>query len=286
MVAKRRGVSLIELLVAVTLLAVVAGAALRSLVALGRQSVAVSEHAAVQAGVRTGMMLVEAELRGLGADAGDADLLQLGVDSITYRAPRGFGVTCALSANQVRVRDGEPFRFSGLRAVAPGRDSLLLFVEGDSTSRLDDRWIRLPVYSVGSSSCGTVPAIAIGTGDLSALLAAGAALPLLPGGPVRTFEVVRIAEYQSGGERWLGMASISGGEAIQPVAGPLVGAGLTVEYLGATGAPVVQGSAVRQLRIALVGAGDRAVGAAWTGRPAGAAVDSLLTRITLRNVGR
>lgn len=283
---RRRGVTLAELLVALVLLALLATAALRATVVLGRQAVAVAEHATLQAGVRTGMLLARAELREVGRDETGTDLVRLGPDSVTFRAARGFGVTCGVSASQVRVRDAPPVPFSRLRAVAPGRDSLLLFVDGDSTSPADDRWIVLPVLAVGSASCGGSPAIAVQTGDLAAALPSGSLAEIVVGGPVRTFEVVRLGEYASGGQRWLGLASVSGGESIQPVAGPLAGEGLTLEYLDAAGAPVADPAGVVRIRVTLVGASERPIPAGWTGSPRAIAAETASTQVFLRNVQR
>jgi prepilin-type N-terminal cleavage/methylation domain-containing protein len=281
-----RGVTLVELLVAMVLLTLLTAAALRAMLALGRQSVAVTEHAAVQAGVRTGLLLAQAELRELGADASGSDLLRIAADSVTFRAMRGFGVTCAVSATQIRVRDDAPLAFNAIRAVVPGRDSLLLFVEGDTASSLDDRWVRSPVLSVGASSCGGTTALAFGTVDLAGLLGSGTLDDVLAGGPVRAFEVVRLAEYTSAGQRWLGFASVSGGETIQPVAGPLTSDGLTLEYLDTGGGGTSTLVTVRSVRVTLVGASERAVARGWSGGPKVFAVETVSTRLSLRNTPR
>lgn len=281
-----RGVTLVELVVAMALLTLLTAAALRAMLALGRQSVAVAEHATVQAGVRSGLLLAQAELRELGADGAGPDLLRMATDSVTFRAMRGFGVTCGVSTTQVRVRDEPPVAFEAVRAVAPGRDSLLLFVEGDTASRLDDRWIRSPVLSVGVSSCGGVAAMAFGTADLTAQLAPGALTDLVVGGPVRAFEVMRLAEYSSGGQRWLGLASVSGGETIQPVAGPLALDGLTLEYLAGDGVATLTPAAVRRIRATLVGSSERPVARLWNGGPNALVVETVSTTLSLRNTPR
>ena len=281
-----RGVTLVELVVAMALLTLLTAAALRAMLALGRQSVAVAEHATVQAGVRSGLLLAQAELRELGADGAGPDLLRMATDSVTFRAMRGFGVTCGVSTTQVRVRDEPPVAFDAVRAVAPGRDSLLLFVEGDTASRLDDRWIRSPVLSVGVSSCGGVAAMAFGTADLTAQLAPGALTDLVVGGPVRAFEVMRLAEYSSGGQRWLGLASVSGGETIQPVAGPLALDGLTLEYLAGDGVATLTPAAVRRIRATLVGSSERPVARLWSGGPNALVVETVSTTLSLRNTPR
>jgi hypothetical protein len=195
-------------------------------------------------------------------------------------------VTCAVWASQVHILDAPPLPFSRLRAPSPGRDSLWLFVEGDSTTSIDDRWIVLPVLSVGAGSCGGAPALALGTVDMTPFLPSGDLADVGEGGPVRTFEVSRLAEYASGGQRWLGLASVSGGESIQPIAGPLTGEGLRLEYLDGTGAEVVDPAAVRSIRITLVGASERRAAIGWTGGPKAFVAETVSTRLFLRNVQR
>jgi prepilin-type N-terminal cleavage/methylation domain-containing protein len=113
----RRGVSLVELVIAVALLALLGGVVLRALLVQGRHAVTVSERAAMQAGVRTGMLVVQAELRELGEDpGGPPDLVRIAADSVTFRAPRGFGLTCAVSATQVRILNSAEFPFSARSA--------------------------------------------------------------------------------------------------------------------------------------------------------------------------
>ena len=286
MTRPRGGVTLLELLVALVLLTLLTAAVLRTSLALGRHSVAVAEHAAVQAGVRTGMVLARAELRELGSDAAGADIRRLDPDSITFRAARGFGVTCAAWPSQIHILDAAPLPFSRLRSIAPGRDSLLLFVEGDSTTSADDRWVALPVLAVGAASCAGRPAIAVQTSDIAALLPAGTVGGIVVGGPVRTFEVLRLAEYASGGQRWLGLASVSGGEVIQPLAGPLAGDGLTLEYFDEAGTAVLDPAAVRSIRITLVGASERRAAVGWSGGPKAVVAETVSTRLFLRNVRR
>lgn len=283
----RRGVSLVELLVAMAILGLLGAAVLRAALAESRHAVAVAEAVGIEGGARTGLLLAEAELRELGGDASaPADLIRFGEDSIIYRAARGQGITCGVAPTQVRILDTAPYPFSGLRDMAAGRDSLLLFVEGDSASSLDDRWLRLPILAVGSSTCGGLRAIAVGTPDMTAWLPGGSLASVVTGGPVRTFEVMRLAEYSSGGLRWLGAASMSGGEAIQPVAGPLAGAGLTLEYFSGAGSPTLDPVAVRRIRVTLAVASERPVASSSSGGAPAVIAETLRTELFLRNAPR
>ena len=107
------------------------------------------------------------------------------------------------------------------------------------------------------------------------------------GSPVRLAEVMQMRYYQSGGRSWFGMRSVSAGEAITPVAGPLADStaavrGLTLLYRDATDTPTSDPSAVRAIEIALLGVTDRPI---HRRRPDRASVDSfaLTTRVALRN---
>ena len=73
---------------------------------------------------------------------------------------------------------------------------------------------------------------------------------------------------------------------IQPVAGPLAGSGLTLEYLSESGAPVVDPAAVRRVRATLIGGTERRVGTTWTGGPMAVAAETLGAEIFLRNAPR
>jgi hypothetical protein len=96
--------------------------------------------------------------------------------------------------------------------------------------------------------------------------------------------------YRSGGKSWFGMRSVSTGEAITPVAGPLADStasvrGLTLVYRDATDALTSDPAAVRAVEIALVGVTDQPVHGRDPRRPP---VDSfaLRTRVALRNALR
>jgi hypothetical protein len=93
--------------------------------------------------------------------------------------------------------------------------------------------------------------------------------------------------YQSGGKSWFGMRSVSTGEVIQPVAGPLADSsaavrGLTLVYRDAADFDTSDPAAVRAVEVALLGVTDQPI----HGRdPRLAAVDTfaLTARVALRN---
>jgi hypothetical protein len=100
---------------------------------------------------------------------------------------------------------------------------------------------------------------------------------------VRLFEVLDVRAYTGTGGWQLGVAGVSGGAVIQPLAGPLVTAGLSLAGFDRLGAPTATPGGVAMLRVALAGLTDRQLAAGLGGRSI-ATVDSAITTITLRNV--
>jgi hypothetical protein len=88
--------------------------------------------------------------------------------------------------------------------------------------------------------------------------------------------------YQSEGESWLGARSVSGGEAVQPVLGPLAGAnGFRLDYLNGQGAPTADVNAIKSIRLTVRGLSAEAVRS--NGVEATRIEDGLTTQVTLRN---
>jgi hypothetical protein len=136
------------------------------------------------------------------------------------------------------------------------RDSLLLFLAPDPAANRDARWLPLPISSVTSTTCAGVPALALGT-TLDSTFALPDSIPL--DAPVRTFEVMQLRLYRVAPSWWLGARSVSGGETIQPVLGPLEPGGLRLAYFDSAGVPTSQADSVRSVRVTLVGLSARAV---------------------------
>jgi prepilin-type N-terminal cleavage/methylation domain-containing protein len=264
-----RGTTLLELLVALALLVVVASAALGLLAAMSRTVQRQRGAAGVAGTVRAAAAIVPSELRGLAS----ADLVAIAPDSITYRATRLLGVVCSATASEVRLRAGADWSF-GWRAPVPGRDTLLLFIDRDPTTDGDDGWTAAPIRAVGASSCGGFAATAIAT-QLDSAALAGLAI----GGPARVVEVMQLKLYLSGGSWWLGARSVSAGETVQPVVGPLAAGGLALAALDSAGSATASGLRARSITLAL-----RAVSEPV--RRGGAVVtlaDSAVTAIRLRS---
>jgi prepilin-type N-terminal cleavage/methylation domain-containing protein len=272
----RRGFTLIEMLIALVLLAIVAEVLVRLLTASQRVSRAQSQQVVLQSNVRAGALLVPNELRELSVGGSDPDLLVLGRDSITYRAMRSAGVACAATPVRITLRAALG---SGYRDPAPGRDSLLVYVEGDPRTSADDHWSVFPV--AGAPSAGSCPDGAPAT-VLATLIPSDTIARLALETPVRTFEVMQFRLYQSGGQYWLGSRGVSAGEAqMQPILGPLKTNGFELAYFDSTGVPTAAIPAVRTIEVTIRGVTDGTV-SNGTDR-LHIAEDSLVSRVRLRN---
>jgi prepilin-type N-terminal cleavage/methylation domain-containing protein len=283
--ANRRGFTLVEIMIAMTLMLIVGGAAFKLLVTTQRLSRSQAEQAGLQSNVRMGSLVVLNDLRELGTVSGGGadknDILTIAASDITYRAMRGLGFICQTpTATQIRItRSG----FSGFRDPQAGRDGLYVFIDGDPDSEADDAW--LPVAIADVSTATACPG-AMGAGITLTTPNTASLVGLSVGTPVHVYEVMELKLHQADGKSWLGARSISAGEAIQPVLGPLVdGNGFQLEYLDAGGAITADRTAIKSIRITIRGISDGPVHVGIEGSPT-YVQDSLVTQVTLRNAFR
>lgn len=297
----RGGFTLVELMIGMVFTMAVSAVAYRLLLVSGRVSRAQVEYSAMQDNIRAGALIVASELRELGFDsipalaglgappAASSDILLGQPGRIRYRAMRGLGFTClAPAATELRLQTAT---YLAPRWPEAGIDSVSIFVEGDPSVAEDDAWIRAAVTGQANSSCGDgTPAVALTLAHPDAALGTAALQRTSIGAPVRIFEVMEIQYYRSEGRSWLGMRSVSRGEIIQPLLGPLADSaagrrGFTLAYLDENDVSTAAMSDVRSITIGFHGVTDRAVWSRGGPRPI---VDSLAltTRVALRNALR
>ena len=289
----RRGFTLVELLIAITVAGFVMGAIYRILAANQRFYTAQSQILDVQQNVRAVAQILPGELREL--DAGDGDIIAMSDTSITIKAMRGFAVTCApasAAAGTVVIKTSQTF---GYRAMDATRDSVLVFRDGNVQLTSDDRWLRAPIAASAAQNCtdgsaGTKLTLTGMVGGISQLGPSGATndVGVTTGSPVRTFETVNYRLYNDGtGTWWLGVRSYTGGAwaATSPIAGPLrPNDGIKFEYRDAADAITATRTAVARIRLTV--RGYSRVQIRIPGRRAGYYQDSMITRIALRNNAR
>jgi len=296
----RRGFTLVELVVAMALGLMVGGLVHRVLLHGQRLARAQAEWMALSENVRTAALVLAGELGEIGYDeitpeaavalgspaAVRSDLFAIEPGAVTYLAARGGGRVCRAAGSPQPEIVIEASTWESLRAPR-ATDSLLVFAEGNPATGSDDAWIHLGVVSAGQGICpGGETGIALVVAAPAPLHPAALDL-VTPGSPVRLTEVMQMRYYRAGGKSWFGMRSVSTGEAVTPVAGPLADSGagvrgLTLVYRDAADGSTSDAAAVRAIEIALVGVTEYPIHRRDPRRPL---VDSLVltTRVAPRN---
>lgn len=270
----RRGFTLTEMLIVIVLMGIVGAVLTRNMLSMQRAANDQAQRVNLQGNLRAGAAFVPTELRELNIDAASNDLLVLEASRVEYMAMRATGIACVAvdGAATITLRDRLTF---GYRGIQVGRDGLFIFVDGDPNTAGDDTWAT---RAITASAAGTCP-----DGEAATVLTLDSGLPagMTAGTPVRAYERMELSLYASGGRNWLGARSVSAGEAVQPVLGPLAANGLTFTYRTAAGAVTATAAQVRVIEVALRGETQGAVSRGY-GSP-DVAEDNVAARIRLRN---
>jgi prepilin-type N-terminal cleavage/methylation domain-containing protein len=278
----RRGFTLIEIMLSLTLMLIVTGAIYRLIVASQRIARSQTERMSLQSNVRIGSLAVLSDLREINTVAAGSlaenDILDMTANSITYRGGRGTGFICvAPTATQVRIARNT---FFGYRDPVPGRDSLYVFIDGDANTEVDDAWLSVAI--TGVSTAVACPGV-MGEGITVTAPNTAALVGLPTGTPVRIFEVMELKLHQEDGRSWLGARSVSADEPVRPVLGPLVdGNGFSLTYLNAAGAATADRTQVKSIQVILRGISDGAVNSGIAGTST-RVQEELISQIALRN---
>jgi len=277
----KRGLSLVELMIALLLLGVVATGTVRIVTGSMRSFRRQAARSQIQTSLRTAVAIVASELRELGSVG---DLIAIAPESITYRAMRKTGFLC---------RRPEPGRSEitlwrnptyGLRQLEAGRDSILIFAENDPRMVGDNTWLSAAVVAVtGGDLC---PDGSAGVQVRLAGISPESWVGVERGAPIRGFQVTQLLLYHDSRRvYWLGWKEWrlgSGWSITQPVLGPLAPAGLRFDYLDSSGRATNSPSHVAVIALKVVAqSSGRAVAVA---RANGVVTDSVTTSVALRNV--
>ncbi|GAC1477048.1 MAG: hypothetical protein NVS1B4_19020 [Gemmatimonadaceae bacterium] len=301
----RRGVTLVEMLVAMVILGIVAGTVMMTVVRQQQFYASMGNLISVRDNVRDAANFVSSELRALSPGAGD--IYAMTDSSIDYRAARGAAVVCAIDPTGRASVTVPPARLASGSALsswatAPQKgDSLLVFAD-TSTGSGAGVWQAYAVTQDASfgASCPT----STGFTASAAEAASGVMLyvtPALPntvgvGAPIRIFRRAHYSLYSSPAGSWyLGFydcLSLSSRptpcNAIAPVAGPFLpyvatgGSGVQFTYFDKSGAATATPTAVARIRLAVRGQA-RTTGSAFGSSASGFKPDSIGLLIAVRN---
>ena len=291
----RRGVTLVELVVAMTVggivLALVAAISVRQ----QRLHADLTERLAVAEQLRQASTVLPIELRGLSTDAGD--LREARDTAVEFRSTIASAVVCDTIAGGIVLAPAASgaSAFAGFLTPIADGDTAWLLTPGDSI----EEWTPLPIASVGfvgGAACGRTGPVLDATARASsrASLRLGIFAPAgTIGSVVRVTRPTRYSLYRGGDSRWyLGARDWNSGanrfNTTQPVSGPFASAaarGLELQYFDSAGValarPVVNPRAVASIQVAIRGQSRAAMRAFSSAH--GRAGDSALVSVAIRN---
>ncbi len=304
----QRGFTMVELMIGLILTLAVGGVTYQMLLNNQRVSRTQTEHVGMQDNVRSGALIIANELREVGYDvitpqaslalgydplnATRTDLVTIAAGAVTYHATRGLGFVCQVTTAAPATVVVRQSSWQALRNPST-TDTLMLYVENESSTASDDAWVHLGIGATLAQNCpgaGTPAGLAFRVQAPAGLNLTTALNSVVLGGPVRLTEVMRMRYWQDAGKSWLGMEAVSAGTAIQQVVGPLADStaavrGLTFDYFDANDVATAVPANVRAIRLTLRGVTDQPVHGRSTYR---STVDTLglTTRVALRNTLR
>jgi len=278
-------------MIALVLLGMVSAAIYKVLVNNQRVYMAQTQQIDLQQNIRAAASILPAEFRQI--DAGDSDIVAMGPDSIRTRVIRQLGFLCAApplggGVGQITLTLRQSPMY-GTRTTYTVNDSLLVYYEGDPTSRSDDGWLRGQVKTTATlaNGCAGPPAANAFVITMAPPWIAGSQFnfngAITSGSPVLGFDKVVYRTYLSSDGNWyLGLRNPAATGTIQPLVGPLIGSnGVTFSYFDANGAVTADPTRVARIDITL-----RARTASPIRNTQGAIaykVDSVVTSVALRN---
>lgn len=245
--SRNKGFTLIELLV-VVVLGTLALMAIYQVLATSTRVFAINgARIQGQQTLRGGLDILFGELREVSPLEGD--LIEIGPDSVTFRAQRTFGVACAVDYTQ------SPVELTAYR-VGPAfqdNDSILVFHDNDPTRVSDDEWFAGTVSSVdATATCSDgSPAQVLSIPVLRTTATKVDPDSVRVGAPVRGFETFTYSTVLMDGETYLARRA-RGSSTPDLLAGPFPSdRGLAFRYLNGQGVETTNPLEVAQIEILL-----------------------------------
>ena len=293
----RRGFSLVELLIAMVLLAIVVAGLYRALMTNQRVYQQQTQVIGLQQNMRAAAAILPQELREL--DATGSDIYAMTATSLTMRAHRWTAVMCNPPATGfggvvgpqqllgvTMVLRAQPF-FG--RTINVGTDSMFIRYEGDDGTRKDDGYIVGAPLSVGNGTCldGTAGQVVRMNLDFRGNI--NFPTSVVNGDPVHGFQTVTYSLYQPNATScpsctpgdWYVGDSTSNGQV--PLIGPVLSNGLALAYYDSTGAVTAVPTRVARVDITLRAQTAQQIRARSGSNNLVRMVDSVVTSVALRN---
>ena len=260
----RPGVTLVELVVALTLFSVVATIMLTMLRSQQRFHTGSLEIIDTKRATHQATTLVYGELRA----ASSTDLYSISDSSIAFRTTIGASHLCALDSTRASITvpstgTTRAAPLSTFRALPRAGDSLLVFDSGEAPEPDDDRWHpHVLVADPAGAVCPTRPhglaSNAIEASGIAFQVAPPLAGSIVIGVPLRFFRPASYSLYRGTGASWmLGYSTCAAGTCTprQPLSGPYLPfvtggeGGVAFSYFDRQGAPTRDRSRVARVDV-------------------------------------
>src|SRR5258706_14234683 len=157
----RRGLTLVELLVALVLLSIVSAALYRVLVSNQRIYDAQTQRIDMQQNIRAAAQILPSDLREL--DASEGDISAASATSVTFRAMRWIGIMCSAPVTGPLPAVQTPvlvFTVMNQKLMGQGTpvvgDSGLIAYQGDEGARADNALSRSSITPIPDLKCPTL----------------------------------------------------------------------------------------------------------------------------------
>ena len=300
-VRARRGLSLIELLITMTVLAIVGASLTNILTRQQRFYRDAAERVELRRELRGGASLVPADLRALSTIGGD--LLAASNTSIEVRAAIGSAIACGRSGDyelHLAPLNLSNHTLTSWYTAPQVGDQIFIFNDSSGAGAEDDKWdphvlaatpslpgdaTRCPATPYVLAADAALPRVAMTTtAKLSPFVGAGSVVRLTRRMRYSFYQPAGATDWYVGFEEYDGDAGAYG--AIQPVIGPLVETnGLRFSFSDSAGTAVNPSTADARKRITRIGLQMRAAGRSDALRARGGAAyrDSLFFKVGVRN---
>jgi prepilin-type N-terminal cleavage/methylation domain-containing protein len=296
------GFTLVELVIALVLVSLVAGATVKLLLRQQRFYNSTTELIQTRQQIRQVAAMLPSDLRGISSGGGDISVMS--DSSLEFRAVFGSSIVCVNTAGRLMTVPRILTRGSAMTnwatQPAPG-DSLLVYNDSSSMAVTDDSWYRYQINTVAPVT-GGCPAASnlVELSDLTASnpsyelrLTSPASNRIRPGAAIRFFRRARYRIYRETDNKWyLGYHDCMPGRtpacnATRAIAGPFQPyatngtSGVQFAYYDSTGAVTTNPSLVARISLVVRGEGGALLN--LTGDGAGVFRDSLRIEVALRN---
>ena len=278
-ILRRRGFTIIELIIAMVLFGIVMGAAMQVILKQQRFYRGAGELLEMRAGLRQGVTMMTSDLRPVFPAEGD--VYEWTRSKIAFRSMTGSSIICLLPAlTKIVIPPRTLLRNNALTTwltVPVVGDSVLIYDEGREVGNDDDVWRPYQITAVarvnGVNTCLPATGYTI-DGDVrpSTEFTLSAALPatVVTGAPMRFFRRVDYGIYQASDSLWyLGASDCLPGRtptcaAYQPISGPYrplsgsTASGLLLTYFNSAGGELdpATASALNIARIGVIVRGE------------------------------